>query len=67
MVFKEIILIKVTLRISKNLRKGDNNEEISKFKMQITADEMQKIKDFIYDEYSSEKVKLVNKLKREFR
>ena len=27
MVFKEIILIKVTLRISKNLRKGDNNEE----------------------------------------
>lgn len=29
MVFKEIILIKVTLIIGKNLRKGDNNEEKS--------------------------------------
>lgn len=46
---------------------GDNNEEISKFKMQITADEMQKIKDFIYDEYSNEKVKMINKLKRELK
>jgi hypothetical protein len=46
---------------------GDNNKEISKFKMQITADEMQKIKDFIYDEYSNEKVKMINKLKRELK
>ena len=46
---------------------GDNNEELLKFKMQITSDEMKTIKDFIYDEYTNDKIKQINKLKREFK
>ena len=40
---------------------GDNNEELLKFKMQITSDEMKTIKDFIYDEYTNDKIKQINK------
>jgi hypothetical protein len=46
---------------------GDNNEELLRFKMQITSNEMKTIKDFIYDEYTKDKIKQINKLKREFK
>lgn len=46
---------------------GNDNEELLKFKMQITSDEMKIIKDFIYDEYTNDKIKQINKLKKEFK
>lgn len=46
---------------------GENKEEILRFKMQITAEEMQNIKEFIYDEYTKDKISKINKLKREFK